>query len=267
MTHTIGFLGGGNMGRAIMGGLIKAGLYRPDEIKVFDISEAALTSLQTDLNVQPYTAADELVKASEIVVVSVKPQVLDNLLTPLKSVITKDQLVVSIAAGVTLAHLTTLLSNKNKLVRVMPNTPALVGAGMAAIATNEVVTVDDQQAVLAIFNSFGLAKLVPEHLIDAVVGISGSGPAYVYMFIEALADGAVLEGLPRQDAYKFAAQTVYGAAKMVLETGRLPSDLKDMVCSPAGTTITGVRVLEDGGFRGLIMDTVHAAAQKNREMG
>lgn len=267
MAHTIGFLGGGNMGRAIMGGLINAKLYDPAEVNVFDISETALTALHDDLGVQTFDKADELVAASSIIVVSVKPQVLDKVLFPLKEKISNQQIVISIAAGVTLAHLAELLSDEHKLVRVMPNTPALVGAGMAAITTNYHVNDADKESVLAIFNSFGLAKIVPEHLIDAVVGVSGSGPAYVYMFIEALADGAVLEGLPRKDAYEFAAQTVLGSAKMVLETQRHPGDLKDMVCSPAGTTITGVRVLEDGGFRGLVMDTVHAVAQKNRDMG
>jgi len=267
MTKTIGIIGGGNMGRAIMGGLINAKLYAPADIAVFDISEQTLTTLHDDLGIRPAPVIDDLIATSNTVLIAVKPQVLDKALTASRNKFTPDQTIISIAAGVTLTHLADLLSPQMKLVRVMPNTPALVGEGMAAIAVNANVTADEQRDVLALFNSFGKAKLVPEKLIDAVVGVSGSGPAYVYLFIEALADGAVLEGLPRQDAYEFAAQTVLGAAKMVLETGKHPGELKDMVTSPAGTTITGVRVLEDGGFRGLVMDTVQAVAQKNRDLG
>lgn len=267
MTRTIGFIGSGNMGRAIISGLLKAKLYQPDEIYAFDISEPVLTQLHANLGITIVTSPVQLVETVDTVVISVKPQVLDQVVQPIKGKFTPNQVIISIAAGVTLEHLTNQLSDRLKLVRVMPNTPALVGAGMAAIAVNANVTSEEQTSLLTLFESFGLAKIVPEHLIDAVVGVSGSGPAYVYLFIEALADGAVLEGLSRKDAYEFAAQTVLGSAKMVLETGRHPGDLKDMVCSPAGTTITGVRVLEDGGLRGLIMDTVHAVAEKNREMG
>lgn len=191
---------------------------------------------------------------------------MNQVLAKINGRVNEQQLVISIAAGVTLAQLAAGLTGRLKLIRVMPNTPALVGAGMAAIATNENVDEQEKQLAVTLFSSFGLAKVVPEHLIDAVVGVSGSGPAYVYLFIEALADSAVLEGMPRKDAYEFAAQTVLGSAKMVLETREHPGNLKDMVCSPAGTTITGVRVLETGGFRGLVMDTVHAVAEKNRQM-
>lgn len=267
MTQTIGFIGSGNMGQAIIKGVLRANLYSPEEVYAFDVSETTLTQLRTDLKIKTLSSADQLVETVDTVVIAVKPQVLDGVLRPLKDKFTSSQVIISIAAGVTLSHLTALLSDQLKLVRVMPNTPALVGAGMSALALNTHVTAADQERLLTLFSSFGRAQVVPEHLIDAVVGVSGSGPAYAYLFIEALADGAVLEGLPRQDAYEFAAQTVLGAAKMVLETHRHPGELKDMVCSPAGTTIAGVRVLEDGGLRGLVMDTVHAVAQKNREMG
>lgn len=266
MKHTIGFIGGGNMGRAMMEGLISSGLYKPEEIFVYDVYQPILESLQKELNVQPISDLQQLVAESGTVIVSVKPNVLASVLTSVKDVITADQLIVSIAAGITLDQLTELLSNQHKLVRVMPNTPALVGEGMSAIAANDQLTEDERQLVYDIFSSFGQAEFVAEYLIDAVVGVSGSGPAYVYMFIEALADGAVLEGMPRAMAYKMAAQVVYGSAKMVMETGKHPGELKDMVCSPGGTTIEAVKVLEENQFRGIVMKTVQAAAQKNREL-
>ncbi|MFC6314809.1 pyrroline-5-carboxylate reductase [Lapidilactobacillus achengensis] len=267
MSKTIGIIGGGNMGRAIMAGLIKAQLYPADAVLVYDLNPAALTTLQTELGVQPMNSAAELVATADVVVIAVKPQVIDRVLTPLRASFRAEQLLISIAAGVTLAHLGTVLDPKLKLVRVMPNTPALVGAGMAGVAVNSQVTAAEQATVLAIFNSFGRAQLVPEDLIDAVVGLSGSGPAYVYLFLEALADGAVAEGMPRQLAYEFAAQTVYGAAKMVLSTEEHPGVLKDMVCSPGGTTIAAVEVLEEHAFRGIVMAAVHAATEKNRQLG
>ncbi|MCI1824261.1 MAG: pyrroline-5-carboxylate reductase, partial [Megasphaera sp.] len=166
----------------------------------------------------------------------------------------------------TIDRLAAPLPQGTKIIRVMPNTPALVGEGMSALAVNDAVTEDEKAAALAVFESFGKAALVAEQLIDAVCGLSGSGPAYVYMFIEAMADGAVLEGMPRQMAYTFAAQTVLGAAKMVLETGEHPGKLKDDVCSPGGTTIEAVRVLEEKGFRAAAAAAVVASTEKNKAL-
>lgn len=263
----IGFLGGGNMGRAIIEGLLKAGLYEKENIFVYDVSEKALSTLKNELGIETVKSSTELVKNVDTLILSVKPHILPIVLKECGKELTKKQVIISIAAGVTLDFLESQLSADYKFVRVMPNTPALVGEGMAALCANSQVNQEEQDQVLAIFSSFGKAKFLPERLIDAVVGVSGSGPAYVYLFIEALADGAVLEGMPRNDAYEFAAQTVLGSAKMVLETKRHPGDLKDMVCSPGGTTIEGVKVLEKGGFRGLVMETVHEVAEKNRQMG
>lgn len=264
--NTIGFLGGGNMGRAIMEGLLKAGVYTAEEIFVYDVTQATLDKLQAELGIQPVHSSREIADKAQTILVSVKPYVVGSLLEEMKTAIRPEQIIISIAAGISLEQLAGFLSPENKLVRVMPNTPAMVGEGMSAISANDQLTEAEKDQVLAIFNSFGKACFVTENLMDAVVGISGSGPAYVYLFIEALADGGVLEGMPRQDAYEFAAQTVLGAAKMVLETGRHPGDLKDMVCSPGGTTIEGVKILEERGFRGAVMDTVHGVAEKNREM-
>lgn len=266
MRHTIGFIGGGNMGGAIIGGLIEAKLYAPREIMVYDVYEPAVDTLREKFEVTPISDVKVLIRESQIIVLSVKPQVLPSVLKEIASEITKEKLIISIAAGITLDRLEAMLSKENKIVRVMPNTPALVRAGMAGVCSNINVSEAEKQEVLKIFRSFGQAELIPEKLIDAVVGVSGSSPAYVYMFIEALADGAVMEGMPRNQAYTFAAQAVLGSAKMVLDTKRHPGALKDMVCSPGGTTIDAVKVLEENGFRAAVMEAVHVAAEKNRNM-
>ena len=175
-------------------------------------------------------------------------------------------MVVSIAAGQTLASITDLFGRQIKLVRSMPNTPALVGEAMSAVTPNEKISPEELQEVMAIFESFGKAEIVPETMMDAVVGVSGSSPAYVYMFIEAMADAAVADGMPRKQAYKFAAQSVLGAAKMVLETGEHPGVLKDAVCSPGGTTIAAVAELEKSGLRSSVIEAQRACVQKSRDM-
>ena len=172
----------------------------------------------------------------------------------------------SIAAGKNMEFLTAGLGEDKKIIRVMPNTPALVGAGITGFTANGNVTAEDKEKALKILSSFGEAEEVPEKLMDVVTSVGGSAPAFVYMFIEALADGAVLDGMPRDKAYHFAAQCVLGSAKMVLESGKHPGELKDMVCSPGGTTIEGVRALEDAGFRGIVMEAVHAATEKSKEL-
>lgn len=263
---TIGFIGGGNMGGAMMAGLVNTQTFTPDHVIASDVYRPALDRLHEELGIRVTENVQELVEAAQIIVLSVKPQILPSVVEQVADRIGTDKLVISIAAGVTLDRLTGLLSDQHKIVRVMPNTPAMVGEGMAGICTNGNVSEEEKQQILQIFNCFGKAELVPEKLIDAVVGVSGSSPAYVYMFIEALADGAVAEGMPRAQAYKFAAQAVLGSAKMVLESGKHPGELKDMVCSPAGTTIEAVKALEEGAFRAVVMDAVHTAAEKNRNM-
>lgn len=266
MKHTIGFIGGGNMGGAMIGGLIQSKLYAPEEVLVYDVYQRAVDGLKEKFHIVGTSDLNLLIKEAKTIVLSVKPQVLPQVLEEVGEKIAKDKLVISIAAGITLDRLEKMLSKDHKIVRVMPNTPALVGAGMAGISTNANVSEEDKQVALEIFRSFGEAELVPEKLIDAVVGVSGSSPAYVYMFIEALADGAVMEGMPRAQAYTFAAQAVLGSAKMVLDTKKHPGELKDMVCSPAGTTIDAVKSLEENGFRAAVMEAVHVVAEKNRNM-
>lgn len=262
----IGFIGAGNMGKAIIKGIVAAGIASPKEIYVYDVYKPALEAIQMELGVNTTTSEREVAQQAKIILLAVKPNMVPKVLSTIKDDIIESKIIVSIAAGVTLERLTANLPEQTKIVRVMPNTPALVGCGMSALCFNPFVAEEEKQEVLAIFNSFGEAEVVGEYLIDAVTGISGSGPAYVYMFIEALADGAVVAGMPRSSAYKFAAQTVLGSAKMVLETGKHPGELKDMVSSPGGTTITAVRSLENDGFRAAVINAVVAAAEKNKSL-
>lgn len=266
MTKKIAFIGAGNMGQAMIKGLIASGLYPAENIVVYDAYQPLLTGLVTELKITAAPSPAAAVSQVETVIFAVKPYVLPELLTSLKDQLTNQQLLISVAAGVPLAVIEEKIGADRRIVRVMPNTPALVGAGMSAVAKNATASQEDQEAVLQIFRSFGKAEAVGEQLIDAVIGVSGSAPAYVYLFIEALADGGVLEGLSRPQAYEFAAQTVLGAAKMVLETGEHPGALKDNVSSPGGTTIAAIKVLEDHGFRAAVINAVQAAAAKNREM-
>ncbi len=258
---TIAFIGAGNMAKAIIKGLIQSELYQPKEILVYNHRyEPTLKQLEQDLGITPTLELSEAAAAS-ILILAVKPFVFPKLLEDLKAQLNEQQLVVSIAAGVTIAQMEEVLGQR-KIVRVMPNTPALVGEGMTSISNNPHVTVEEAAEIQKLFESMGKAAQVPESMIDAVIGVSGSSPAYTYLFIEALADGAVAEGMTRQMAYEFAAQAVLGAAKMVLETKEHPGVLKDNVSSPGGTTIQAVKTLEENGFRAAVMKAVHAAAEK-----
>lgn len=266
MKNSISIFGGGNMGRAIVEGLLRAKIYLPENIFVYDVNPATRQALQEVLHVQTPETPEAAVKAAQTLLFAVKPNILPELMRSIAPKITTKQIVISIAAGITLAQLEGFLSTKHKIVRVMPNTPALVGEGMSAVAPNANLSAAEKEKVMQIFMSFGKAEMLDEHLIDATVGVSGSSPAYVYMFIEALADGAVLEGMPRQMAYEFAAQAVLGSAKMVLETGEHPGTLKDQVTSPGGTTIAAVASLEAQGFRASVIEAVRVAAEKNKQM-
>lgn len=266
MAKTIGFFGTGNMGKAMIRGLVETKSYQPENIWIYDVYQPAMTALTEELNVSAATDPKELIQNSQLIIFAVKPYVLPNLLTELKPTLTKEKIIVSIAAGVTIETIEKALSTDYKIIRAMPNTPALVGEGMAAFCRNQQITDEETELVAAVFNSFGKCEVVEEKLMSAVVSLSGSGPAYVYIFIEALADAAVLEGMPRNQAYKFAAQTVLGSAQMVLETGKHPGELKDMVTSPAGTTIAAVKSLEDHHFRSAVMNAVQAAAKRDKEM-
>ena len=262
----IGFIGTGNMGSAMMGGIISSGIVPPEDVMASDIFQAALDRVSEQLGVNTSTNNRDVVDFADIIFLAVKPQFLAHALEGIKDMDYEGKLVVSIVAGQSLEKLSDLFGKKLKLIRVMPNTPALVGEGMSALSPNELVSEDEAANVLKLFESFGKAEIVPEKLQDAVVGISGSSPAYVYMFIEALADGAVAEGMPRAQAYKFAAQAVLGSAKMVLETGEHPGVLKDAVCSPGGTTIEAVACLEALGFRNAVIEAERVCIEKSRDL-
>ena len=254
MEKKIGFIGCGNMGKAILGGLIASGQVLPGQIWVYTPSPDKVTALHEQFGINAAESAQEVAQIADIIFAAVKPGIMIKVLSEITSSLNKDSLVVSIAAGITLDQLARALGHDRKIIRAMPNTPALVNAGMTSVTPNALVTPEDTADVLNIFRCFGEAEVIAEPMIHPVVGVSGSSPAYVFMFIEAMADAAVLGGMPRAQAYKFAAQAVMGSAKMVLETGEHPGTLKDMVCSPGGTTIEAVRVLEEKGFRAAVIE-------------
>ena len=262
----LGFIGGGNMATAMIGGILKALAAVPSDILVSAKSQATLDKISQNYQVEVSLDNRYVAEKADILFLAVKPAVLAGVIEQIKDLDYKDKLVVSIAAGQSLDKLTSLFGKKIKLIRVMPNTPALVGEAMSALSPNELVSPDEAQLVLKLFETFGQAEIVAEKLQDVVVGISGSSPAYAYMFIEALADGAVAEGMPRAQAYKFAAQALLGSAKMVLETGQHPAVLKDAVCSPAGTTIEAVASLEAGGFRASVIEAERVCIEKSRNL-
>lgn len=266
MEKKIGFIGCGNMSKAIIGGLVSSGLVKAENIWVYDHKLATNQAMHQQHGITAADSAQEVAKQADILFAAVKPDVILNVLKDVSGILNKDTVVVSIAAGVTLDSLASVLGHDRKLVRVMPNTPALVNEGMTSVTPNVLVTKEEADEILQIFNGFGKAHLVPEYLIHSVVGVSGSAPAYVFMFIEAMADAAVLGGMPRAQAYQFAAQAVKGSAQMVLETGKHPGELKDMVCSPGGTTIEAVRVLEEKGFRSAVMEAMQQCMAKSKSM-
>lgn len=266
MDKKIGFIGCGNMGKAILGGLIASGQVLPGQIWVYTPSPDKVAALHDQYGINAAQSAQDVAQIADIVFGAVKPNIMGKVLGDVASSLNKDSLVISIAAGVTLDQLARVLGHDRKIVRTMPNTPSLVNAGMTSITPNALVTPDDISDVLNIFRSFGEAEVIAEPMIHPVVGVSGSAPAYVFMFIEAMADAAVLGGMPRAQAYKFAAQAVMGSAKMVLETGKHPGELKDMVCSPGGTTIEAVKVLEEKGFRAAVIDAIQACMAKSDKM-
>lgn len=264
---SLAVIGGGKMGAALIQGILRAGLAAPKRVWVAEPVSALRAALakETGVNVTADNAA--AVKKARVILLAVKPGVVPAALAQIKPVFTDDHLLLSIAAGVTLAKLEAGLPAGARVIRAMPNTPALVGAGAAGFAPGAAATADDAALAQRILGSVGSALEVPEKLLDAVTGLSGSGPAYIYMVIEALSDGGVAMGLPRDVATRLAAQTVLGAAKMVLETGLHPGVLKDQVTSPGGTTIEGLHALEAGRLRATLMQAVKAATEKSRLLG
>ena len=262
----IGFIGCGNMATSIIKGIIRKQIIDAENIIASAKTKATLDRVQKELGVKVSTDNLEVTENSDILVLAVKPQYYPEVIAQIKDVVRKEQIVISIAPGKTLDWLQEQFGGSVRLVRTMPNTPALVGEGMTGACRNEYVTDEDYATVLQILGSFGEVETIPENLMDVCVSVSGSSPAYIYILIEAMADGAVVDGMPRAQAYKFAAQSVLGSAKMVLETGKHPGELKDQVCSPGGTTIEAVRVLEEKGFRSSVIEAMKACVKKGREV-
>lgn len=261
----LGFIGAGNMAQAIIGGVLKSGLFKKEEMVATAATQKTIDKVAKEFGI--FTTRDNKQAASaDILFLAVKPVYCEEVIQEIQEVVSEKQMIVSIAAGKSMAWLEKAFGGKRKIIRTMPNTPALVGEGITAVCPNENVTEEELHKVCGILESFGKAEVIQESMMDAVIAVSGSSPAYVFMFIEAMADAAVAEGMPRAQAYRFAAQSVLGSAKMVLETGRHPGELKDMVCSPAGTTIEAVRVLEQKGFRGSVMECMKACAGKSKNM-
>jgi pyrroline-5-carboxylate reductase len=263
----IAFLGTGNMAEALVKGLVRAGAAAPTEIVCAEPREERRQEIERLYGVKAIASNREAAAAADVVILSVKPQILDAVLDEVAPAIDDRKLVLSIAAGVPIARIAERLPAGTRIVRSMPNTPALVGAGAAALSGGSRATPEDLALAKRLLEAVGTAIVVSEPLLDAVTGLSGSGPAFVYLFVEALADGGVKAGLPRAEAMQLAAQTVMGAAKLVLESGEHPGRLKDQVTSPGGTTIAGVHALEKAGFRGAVIDAVEAAAKRSRELG
>lgn len=261
----LGFIGAGNMAQAMIGGILEAGLLQKEDVIASDAIQQTADKVADKFGIHTTLDNQEAARA-DIVILAVKPIYCSQVIQDIRDVIRPEQLVVTIVAGKSLAWLESEFGKKIKLIRTMPNTPALVGEGMAALCPGELVTQEELTQVCRIFECFGKAQVVGENLMDAVVAVSGSSPAYIFLLIEAMADGAVAEGMPRAQAYEFAAQSVLGSAKMVLETGKHPGELKDMVCSPGGTTIAGVCRLEAAGFRSSVMECMKACAEKSRNL-
>lgn len=263
----IAFLGGGNMAEALIKGLLAAGTAKQNRILVTDISEDRLEYLRKTYGIIVKKRNSDAVTEAGISVLSVKPQIIDMVLREIDPAADKSKLIISIAAGITLSRIEKLLTGNPRVIRVMPNTPALVLAASTALAGGKNADPDDLAVAQRIFDSIGRSVVIEEKLMDAVTGLSGSGPAYVFMIIDALSDAGVRAGLPRATALELAAHTVYGAAKMVLETKEHPGRLRDMVTSPGGTTIEGLHALEKGKLRATLMNAVEAAAARSRELG
>ena len=264
---TIGFLGAGKMATALAKGFIKGGLATPKQVIASDPMESARNYFAKETGAKVTKSNGEVAQFAHILVLAVKPGNVSELLQELGGVLTEKQLLISIAAGVTIATLEQGLAAGARVIRVMPNTPALVGSSATAFALGTAAQIEDANLAEKLFSSVGIVVQLKESLLDAVTGLSGSGPAYVYLMIEALSDGGVAAGLPREVATRLAAQTVLGSAKMVLETGQHPGVLKDMVTSPGGTTIEGLHELEKGKVRGAIINAVRAAAEKSKKLG
>jgi len=262
----IGFIGTGNMGSAMIKGLVTSEYVSGSDINVFDVNVEKSRELSEKYSVKPLQDEVEIADNSDVIVLSVKPNIYNSVLEKIKARIDENKIIIAIAAGISIESVENIAGKDKKVVRIMPNTPAQVLEGMTAVTFNGNVKEEEKKVVFSILDSFGKSIEIEEKLMHTFTGIAGSLPAYVYMFMEALADGGVLEGMPRDKAYEIVAQTVKGSAEMLLKTGKHPGVLKDEVTSPDGTTIEAVNTLENGNFRGTVINAVRACVEKSKKM-
>ncbi|WP_353105974.1 pyrroline-5-carboxylate reductase [Acetoanaerobium noterae] len=266
MDKKIGFIGCGNMAQAMISALVKSKLIESNQIIVSNRSKNILEKMNKEYGITIASNNIEVAEKCDIVFLAVKPNLYEMVMKEIKDSKTKEKIFVSIAPGKTMEFLESHLGADAKILRTMPNTPSMVSEGMTAICPNQNINSEELELLVKLIESFGAVEIIEEKLFDAVVAVSGSSPAYVFMFIEAMADAAVIQGMPRAQAYRFAAQAVLGSAKMVLESKSHPGELKDMVCSPGGTTIEAVAVLEEKGMRSAVIEAMRKCAQKSKGM-
>jgi pyrroline-5-carboxylate reductase len=266
MSKKVGFIGCGNMGSSMVGGLIKSGFLKADNIIVSTKTEESAKKLNEQFSITTTLDSNFVAREAEVIILAVKPFMYKRIIDEIKSELTENKLIITIAAGITINNVEEWIGDSAKIIRTMPNTPALVGQAMSALCPNKNVSKEELDYCFKIFESFGEYVQLEEKDFHGFTALCGSSPAYVFMFIEAMADAAVKLGIPRAKAYKMAAQSVLGSAKMVLETGRHPGELKDMVCSPAGTTIDAVVELEKLGFRNSVIQAIDKCAEKSKNM-
>ncbi|WP_026887782.1 pyrroline-5-carboxylate reductase [Clostridium beijerinckii] len=266
MSKKIGFIGCGNMGSSMVGGLIKSGFIKAEDIMVSTKTESSSKRLEEQFQVKTTLDSTIVVRESDVIIFAIKPFMFKQMINEIRSELTENKLIITIAAGITINNMEEWINCNSKVIRTMPNTPALVGQAMSAVCPNKNVTKDELDYCFKIFESFGECVQLEEKDFHAFIALCGSSPAYVFMFIEAMADAAVKLGIPRAKAYKMASQSVLGSSKMVLETGKHPGELKDMVCSPAGTTIDAVVELEKLGFRNSVIQAMNKCAEKSKSM-
>lgn len=266
MNKTIGFIGCGSMGRAILSGILDSGRAIPEQITVSAATQETLDTVREEYGVGVTLDNKKVAETSDILFLAIKPNRYEEIIHEIRNALKENTIIIGMAAGMSLDKMGKAFGKRVKIVRTMPNTPASVKEGYTAVVFNDQVSEVEQENMLLLFSSIGRASVIEEKHMDVITGISGSSPAYVFMFIEAMADAAVKNGFPRKEAYEISAQAVLGAAKMVLETELHPGILKDMVCSPGGTTIEAVVKLEEKGFRNAVISAVDACIEKSKEM-
>ena len=262
----LGFIGCGNMAQAMIKGIIEQEILQPSEIIASDAYKEGLEKVALMLGINTTDSNKAVVEKADIVFLAVKPYLYEAVAKEVKEFVKPNQIIVTIAPGKTISWIKEQFYAETKVVRTMPNTPSMVGEGMTGLCHSDNITKEEIDYVCSLFRGFGRVEIVPEYLMDVVVAVSSSSPAYVFMFIEAMADAASADGMTREQAYQFAAQAVYGSAKMILETRKHPGELKDMVCQPGGTTLEAIRVLENHRLRSSIFEAMKACVAHARKM-